>query len=40
MRIAFMSGGKDSYYAVYKFGYVDLGIMLIYDFPRPNPHTT
>ncbi|MEM1819785.1 MAG: hypothetical protein QW399_06600 [Sulfolobales archaeon] len=39
MRIAFMSGGKDSYYAVYKFGYVDLGIMLIYDFPRPNPHT-
>jgi len=38
MRVAFLSGGKDSYYAVYKYGQVDLGLMLIYDFPRPNPH--
>ncbi len=38
MRIAFLSGGKDSYYAVYKYGQVDLGLILIYDFPRPNPH--
>jgi uncharacterized protein (TIGR00290 family) len=38
MRIAFLSGGKDSYYAVYKYGEVDLGLVLVYDFPRPNPH--
>ncbi|MEM0292341.1 MAG: ATPase [Fervidicoccaceae archaeon] len=39
MRVAFVSGGKDSYYAVYKYGGVDLGVMLVYDFPRPSPHT-
>lgn len=38
LRVAFISGGKDSYYAVYRFGAVDLGLMLIYDFPRPSPH--
>lgn len=38
LRVAFVSGGKDSYYAVYRFGAVDLGLMLIYDFPRPSPH--
>ena len=38
MRVAFLSGGKDSYYAVYRYGQVDLGLILIYDFPRPNPH--
>ena len=40
MRIAFLSGGKDSYYAVYRYGgRVDLGLMLVLDFPRPSPHT-
>lgn len=39
MRVAFLSGGKDSYYAVYRYGLgVDLGLMLVYDFPRPSPH--
>ncbi|MEM4866854.1 MAG: hypothetical protein QXZ60_04245 [Sulfolobales archaeon] len=39
MRVAFVSGGKDSYYAMYRYGGVDLGVMLVYDFPRPSPHT-
>ncbi|MEM1644602.1 MAG: ATPase [Ignisphaera sp.] len=39
LRIAFVSGGKDSYYAVYRYSSrVDIGIMLIYEFPRPSPH--
>lgn len=39
LRIAFVSGGKDSYYAVYRYGSrVDMGIMLVYEFPRPSPH--
>lgn len=39
MRVAFVSGGKDSYYAMYRYGGVDLGVMLVYNFPRPSPHT-
>ncbi|MCS7111307.1 MAG: ATPase [Ignisphaera sp.] len=38
LRVAFVSGGKDSYYAVYRFGSVDIGLMLSYEFPRPSPH--
>ncbi|MEM2229625.1 MAG: ATPase [Ignisphaera sp.] len=39
MYVAFLSGGKDSYYAVYRYGRkVDLGIVLVYEFPRPSPH--
>lgn len=39
MIVAFLSGGKDSYYAVYRYGgSVDLGVMLVYEFPRPSPH--
>jgi uncharacterized protein (TIGR00290 family) len=38
--IAFLSGGKDSYYAVYKSGLtIDLGLVFVYEFSRPNPHT-
>lgn len=40
MRVAFLSGGKDSYYAVYRAGIgVDVGLVLVYEFPRPSPHT-
>jgi len=40
MRIAFLSGGKDCYYALYRLGLgVDLGLVLVYEFPRPSPHT-
>lgn len=38
MKVAFISGGKDSYYAIYRFGSIDIGLMLIYEFPRPSPH--
>lgn len=39
MRVAFVSGGKDSYYAIYRYGLgVDMGLMLLYEFPRPSPH--
>lgn len=39
MDVAFVSGGKDSYYAIYRYGRrISLGIMLVYDFPRPSPH--
>ena len=38
MRVALLSGGKDSFYAAYLAGGVDLGLMLFYDFPRPSPH--
>jgi len=33
-----VSGGKDSFYAVMKVGYIDIGVMLVYEFPRPSPH--
>ncbi len=38
MRVAFQSGGKDSFYAAYLAGNIDLALVLIYDFPRPSPH--
>ncbi len=38
MKVAFISGGKDSYYAIYRFGPIDIGLMLFYEFPRPSPH--
>lgn len=39
MDVAFVSGGKDSYYAIYRYNRgVSLGIMLVYEFPRPSPH--
>ncbi|MEM0044313.1 MAG: hypothetical protein QXJ51_05995 [Sulfolobales archaeon] len=38
MRIALVSGGKDSYYAVYKYGSIDIALILFYEFPRPSPH--
>ncbi|MEM0028746.1 MAG: ATPase [Ignisphaera sp.] len=39
MHVAFLSGGKDSYYAIYRSGIqVDIGLVLVYDFPRPSPH--
>ena len=33
-----VSGGKDSFYAVMRVGYIDIGLMLLYEFPRPSPH--
>jgi len=38
LRVALLSGGKDSFYAAYLAGSADLGLMLIYEFPRPSPH--
>lgn len=38
MRVALLSGGKDSFYAAYRVGGVDVGLMLVYRFPRPSPH--
>ena len=33
-----VSGGKDSFYAIMSVGKVDIGLMLVYEFPRPSPH--
>ncbi len=38
MRVALVSGGKDSLYAAYKVGRVDLGVFLSYRAPVPSPH--
>ncbi|MEN2999496.1 MAG: ATPase [Acidilobaceae archaeon] len=38
MRLAFLSGGKDSYYAMVRAGGADVGLLVLYDFPRPSPH--
>ena len=38
MRVALLSGGKESFYAAYLYGGIDLGLILIYEFPRPSPH--
>ncbi len=38
MRIALLSGGKDSLYAAMQHWPPDLGLVLIYEFPRPSPH--
>jgi uncharacterized protein (TIGR00290 family) len=37
-RVAFLSGGKDSLYAAILGAPVDLALVLVYEFPRPNPH--
>ncbi len=39
MRIALVSGGKDSIYAALLYGDIDLGVIFVYEFPRPSPHT-
>ena len=38
MRLAMLSGGKDSLYAALKSWPIDLGVMLKYSFPIPSPH--
>jgi len=38
LRVAMLSGGKDSLYAAFKSWPVDLGLLLVYEFPRPSPH--
>ena len=38
MRVAMLSGGKDSLYAAFKSWPVDLGLLLVYEFPRPGSH--
>ncbi len=38
MRVAMLSGGKESFYAALKAWPIDLGLLLIYDLPRPSPH--
>jgi len=37
-RVAFLSGGKDSFYAALQRWPIDFGVLLVYDFPRPSPH--
>ena len=37
-RVALLSGGKDSYYAAYRAWPIDMGLVLVYEFPRPSPH--
>jgi diphthine-ammonia ligase len=38
LRIALVSGGKESFYAAMKIGNIDYLLILIYEFPRPSPH--
>jgi len=38
LSVAMVSGGKDSLYALMLSGGADLGLMLLYEFPRPSPH--
>ncbi len=38
MRVAFLSGGKDSLFAAYLSHPIDYAVLLVYDFPRPSPH--
>jgi len=38
LRVAMVSGGKDSLYALMLSGGADIGLMLLYEFPRPSPH--
>ncbi len=38
MNIALVSGGKDSIYAMLLYKDIDLGVILVYEFPRPSPH--
>lgn len=36
--VAFLSGGKDSLYAAMQRWPIDMGVFLVYEFPRPSPH--
>ncbi len=38
MRVALLSGGKDSLYAAMHYWPPDVGLVLLYKFPEPNPH--
>ncbi|MET1100989.1 MAG: ATPase [Pyrodictiaceae archaeon] len=38
VRVAFLSGGKDSLYAAMQRWPPDYGVILVYEFPRPSPH--
>jgi diphthine-ammonia ligase len=38
VKVALLSGGKDSLYAASKFWPVDFGLLLVYEFPVPSPH--
>ncbi len=38
LKAALLSGGKDSLYAAYLEKPIDIGIVLVYEFPRPSPH--
>ncbi len=38
MRVALLSGGKDSLYAATRLWPPDLGLVLVYRFPEPSPH--
>lgn len=38
LRVALLSGGKDSFYAATRFWPPDLGVVLVYRFPEPSPH--
>ena len=38
MRVALLSGGKDSLYAAMHYWPPDVGLVLHYKFPEPNPH--
>jgi uncharacterized protein (TIGR00290 family) len=38
LRVALLSGGKDSFYAAMIEQPIDLGLILVYQFPRPSPH--
>ncbi len=38
VRVALLSGGKDSFYAATRLWPPDVGLMLVYEFPEPSPH--
>jgi len=38
LRVALLSGGKDSFYAAMQYWPPDLGLVLVYEFPEPSPH--
>ena len=38
MRVALLSGGKDSLYAASRLWPPDVGLVLVYEFPEPSPH--
>jgi len=38
VRVALLSGGKDSFYAAMQYWPPDFGLVLVYDAPSPSPH--